>query len=582
MLKHGSTVAELARIWPEHRQCASQSERIAAQTAYELCSAWWRSVAAQYDYDQDVREPFFELDSMDDQSSAHEPLESVGQSLAALSTSEAAFVVGQTYSALLPEKVRARNGVFYTPMPLVDRLLGNLERGGLDWRNARVLDPACGGGAFVTPIAQRMIDHCQEAHPAVLLRQLGKRLRGYEIDPVAAWISQVSFDILTLPLVASSGKTAPRVVEVRDSLKPPFEEQEYDAVVGNPPYGKTKLSPSERQRWERSLYGHANLYGLFTDLSLRLLKPDGLLGLVLPTGFLAGEYFKRLRVLLRNESQPLAVDFVDGRKDVFDGVLQEALLLVSQKTPTPTPVANVSQLGLSVGARNLEINEIGPIPIGGNESEPWVLPRRQDQALWAKQLITQRSRLSDWGYRVSTGPLVWNRKKNQLRQRRSSNTAPLIWAESVRSDGSFRWPGVKVGHAPYFRVQESDRHLVCKHPCVLVQRTTAKEQERRLLAAPLTEQFLSSCDNGVVVENHLNMIVPTSDQPAVPAQALARFLNSYAADAVFRCLSGTVAVSAYELEAMPLPSPEAVNNVVVTVPEDDTERAFMDLYGMNG
>lgn len=33
------------------------------------------------------------------------------------------------------------------------------------------------------------------------------------------------------------------------------------------------------------------------------------------------------------------------------------------------------------------------------------------------------------------------------------------------------------------------------------------------------------------------------------------FLNSSIADASFRCLSGSVAVSAYELENMPLPDP---------------------------
>ena len=62
----------------------------------------------------------------------------------------------------------------------------------------------------------------------------------------------------------------------------------------------------------------------------------------------------------------------------------------------------------------------------------------------------------------------------------------------------------------------------------------------------------------VVIENHLNMLRPLSERPAVPAAALAAFLNSDAADRAFRCVSGSVAVSAYELEALPLPSPEAL------------------------
>jgi adenine-specific DNA-methyltransferase len=61
-----------------------------------------------------------------------------------------------------------------------------------------------------------------------------------------------------------------------------------------------------------------------------------------------------------------------------------------------------------------------------------------------------------------------------------------------------------------------------------------------------------------VVENHLNMIRPTNGASRVAADVVAAFLNSQAADRAFRCISGSVAVSAYELEALPLPSPDAL------------------------
>ncbi len=59
---------------------------------------------------------------------------------------------------------------------------------------------------------------------------------------------------------------------------------------------------------------------------------------------------------------------------------------------------------------------------------------------------------------------------------------------------------------------------------------------------------------GVTVENHLNMMIPTVARPRVSPALLAGFLNSAAADRAFRCLSGSVAVSAYELENLPLPA----------------------------
>ncbi|WP_235662112.1 hypothetical protein [Pseudomonas savastanoi] len=97
--------------------------------------------------------------------------------------------------------------------------------------------------------------------------------------------------------------------------------------------------------------------------------------------------------------------------------------------------------------------------------------------------------------------------------------------------------------------------MVTTKPCVLLQRTTAKEQSRRLIAAALPAEFLKT-HGGVVIENHINMIRPISEVPEVSAEVLAAFINSGAADRAFRCVSGSVAVSAYELESLPLPAPD--------------------------
>ena len=131
----------------------------------------------------------------------------------------------------------------------------------------------------------------------------------------------------------------------------------------------------------------------------------------------------------------------------------------------------------------------------------------------------------------------------------------MIWAEAITSDGRFIWRAEKRNHAPYFRIHDGDDWLIIREPCVLLQRTTAKEQNRRLIATALPASFLAH-HKAVVIENHINMMRPLCKKPKVPPEVLAAFINSEAADRVFRCVSGSVAVSAYELEALPLPSPE--------------------------
>jgi adenine-specific DNA-methyltransferase len=169
-------------------------------------------------------------------------------------------------------------------------------------------------------------------------------------------------------------------------------------------------------------------------------------------------------------------------------------------------------------------------------------------------------RLADWGYKVSTGPLVWNRHKDQLADAPRKGRLPLIWAEAVTADGWFVWRAEKKNHMPYFEPRDGDDWLITRTPCVVLQRTTAKEQHRRLIAAALPASFLAE-HGAVVIENHLNMLRPTVDKPPVPTIVLAAFLNSAAADQAFRCVNGSVAVSAYELEAHPLPSHEDLSEV---------------------
>ena len=81
---------------------------------------------------------------------------------------------------------------------------------------------------------------------------------------------------------------------------------------------------------------------------------------------------------------------------------------------------------------------------------------------------------------------------------------------------------------------------------------------------------------GVCVENHLNMVRATGDSPAVSLGTLAAFFSSGMADRVIRCINGSVAVSASELAAMPLPS---ACDTVAAMASADPEGSLRRLYG---
>lgn len=504
----------------------------------------------------------------------------VGTAAAGLDVPEAAYLIGVLYTSMMPGKIRSAAGAYYTPPALCERLLDMASEAGVDWGTARVLDPACGGGAFLSPVARRMTEHWKDRGAEATLASVIDRLRGFEIDPFAAWLSQVFLEATLWPLCAEAGIRLPMMVEVCDSLSKDPTDEIYDLVVGNPPYGRITLSPEMRVKYKRSLYGHANLYGLFTDLALRLAKPGGTIAYVTPTSFLAGEYYKALRGVLAKEAPPVSIDFVSERKGVFADVLQEAVLTIYRRGGQSQP-GYVHFLS-STAQGEVHATLAGAFNLPDIPDQPWLLPRASGDSALIHAAEAMPCRLVDYGYKVSTGPLVWNRHKASLRDDYAKSRYPLIWAEAVRPDGRFEFRALKRGHKPFFEPAAGERWVVTGFPCVLLQRTTAKEQNRRLIAAELPQAFLDRY-GAVVVENHLNMIRPLEQTVAVDPDVVATLLNTAVVDQLFRCINGSVAVSAYELEALPLPSPASLGPLTALLREGASREAIESevaaLYG---
>jgi adenine-specific DNA-methyltransferase len=501
--------------------------------------------------------------------------------LTRFSDAEAGYLVGTIYTVLLPPRIRTQLGAFYTPPCLVDRLLDRIGDAGFDWATGSALDPACGGGAFLAPLARRMASAMAPSEPNFVLSSLARRLSGFEIDPFAAWISQALLEIALMPLAWQAKKRVPFLVNSVNSLAHEPGRQ-FDLVVGNPPYGRTPLDARQRARFSRSLYGHANLYGVFTDLALSWTKPSGVFAYITPTSFLGGQYFKALRSTLATETMPFAFEFVSSREGVFDGVLQEALLTVFKKRPCNSQLSEVALLR-ATGLSSLETDGLGQVRLPAVASQVWLMPRRKEDRGLVARLLRMPTRLEDVGFRVSTGQLVWNRHKDQMRLADSSEiqTLPLVWAEAIR-DQEFRHQYARVHHFPFIEVQKGQEWLITRTSCVLCQRTTSKEQERRLVAAVLPSSFLGEF-GGAVVENHLNMVIPLATCRISP-ETLAVLLNSEAVDRAFRCISGSVAVSAFELNSIPLPSRDQLSELDAIVRGRASQRTIQEtineFYGL--
>lgn len=315
----------------------------------------------------------------------------------------------------------------------------------------------------------------------------------------------------------------------------------------NPPYGRVRLEQQERERFANSLYGHANLYGLFMAAAIESLDDAGVLAALVPTSFLAGRYFENLRGMLGKQAPLREVEFVVDRSGSFSGVLQETCLATFGRQKSRR---------VTIASINGQTSPVAKVA-SPRRTGPWLLPRRSDDAPAAAAAIAMPLTLATAGWKVSTGPLVWNRRKADLSASPADSRVRVLWAADI--DGGVVHRDRIRDDVRFLTLRgNDDRVLVLDQPAVLVQRTTAPEQARRLVAAHLDQSTLDHWGGRVVVENHVNVLRPRISSLPLSAEALTRLFASETIDRVLRCFSGSVAVSAYELEALPLPSAEAL------------------------
>lgn len=486
------------------------------------------------------------------------------------------FDVGARYAVALPAGIRARHGCHYTPPGLASHLWG-MARLALGQRRANaplpglVVDPACGGGALLIPPLRQHLKSEANTDPVAVLDGLPRLIRGVDADPWAVWIANVVLAAELLPFLArvpeARRRPLPKLARVGDGLA--TSPGSARAVVMNPPYGRVRLDEHERVRWDRYLYGHANLYSLFLAAGLESLDAEGVLAALVPTSFLAGRYFASLRAELARQAPLREMTFVEERDGVFAGVLQETCLAAfTRRKARRTSIA-------SANGRVVPVAKVSS-PRG---SDPWILPRHADDANVAAATKSMPLTLGSVGWRVSTGPLVWNRRRSDLGPKRGKACMPVVWAADLDGGRLHRDPtrnGLR-----WLSLRGSDVSVMpLREPAVLVQRTTAPEQRRRVVCVDLTPELLDEWGGAVVAENHVNVVRPREGKtPLLSREALAAVLSTQAIDRLMRCISGSVAVSAYELESLPFP-PATTLEAWESLRGKNLEKAVAAAYGL--
>lgn len=204
----------------------------------------------------------------------------------------------------------------------------------------KVLDPACGSGAFLIAAFDYLLNegNIVNAELANLVAGqhelfrwdthiLERNLFGVDINSESVEITKLSLWLKTAnprqPLTyldnnirAGNSVVDTAVLAPGDAFNwPDFAGGEFDVVVTNPPYVSAlelsrHLGKETKDYWKErfaAATGAYDLYVLFMELSLMLVRDDGFVGLITPNKYLAAPYGVGIRNLIRDTAQLYSV-----------------------------------------------------------------------------------------------------------------------------------------------------------------------------------------------------------------------------------------------------------------------------------
>lgn len=332
---------------------------------------------------------------------------------------------GQARKALGDGPTRREAGAFYTPLPLVNFVLNELDDARPMTASTRVLDPSCGSGAFLVQCFRRLVTRWCEAHPGVVptaaqLRELlTENIFGIDPNEDACRVTEFSLALALLDhlpdaeLSLARGFRLPTLHE-RNVFVGDFFDVEgawraqrgdgFDWIVGNPPWvGVTGKGQEHALAWverdenkDRPVVA-GRVAEAFAWEAPRHLRADGRVGFVLPGMTL----FSDSNVFRKRFFGALKVDAVTNlanlRRVLFDGrASQPAAVLVYGAT------APEEGDGRTLVYSPLLIHQAATVGGGDRRARVWTLCLNQSEVIQLRQTEIARGdgltwKLAMWG-----------------------------------------------------------------------------------------------------------------------------------------------------------------------------------------
>ena len=455
------------------------------------------------------------------------------------------------YFQLKTKVERKELGQFFTD-PKIAQYMASMVHEIVGVEKINVLDAGAGEGILTSFAAQRLVDLGHTNIHAVL----------YEIDQDLLPVLHENM-VYVKDKLKESNATFSFEIRNKDFImtRPDWREKNYHVSIINPPYFKISAKDSPYSGATLDLFtGNPNIYASFIAVVSACLAPGGQMVAIVPRSFTNGLYFKSFRYYLINRLSLSRIHIFKSRNNLFKnmGVLQENIICKYVKEPQ---------------RENIEIwSSVGIEDLSGSEKEFYSkelifdtstnlffirIPESTEDANILKRVEKWKNAFEDYGYFISTGPIVEHRTKNYITNKTDlENTVPLMRMHNIKPFQTC-WTGKKEKDARFKLLDGYEKYITKNNVYVILKRFSSKDEKRRLVAGVHNPDEFES--DVIGLENHLNYIGQNKKEFDInEARGLAALFNSTIMDRYFRSISGNTQVNATEIRLMKLPDKDKI------------------------
>ncbi len=458
------------------------------------------------------------------------------------------------YIDSIPKKERKKYGQFFTSKETARFMAGlyNIPR---NLSKVRILDAGAGTGILSCALLERMeqIEFVQSIELTCyendnnILDLLKENLQAYKENSK----KNIHIEIITDNYITS------QYLEFNHMSCGNLKK--YDFVIGNPPYMKISKDAPEAAAMPEVCYGAPNLYFLFAAMGLYNLTDDGEMVYIIPRSWTSGAYFKRFRQYFLTEGKLEYIHLFVSRNKVFDkeDVLQETIIIKAKKTYiVPEKVMITSSQSNSDFDNLTSLKVPYSLVVSGNDFYVYLVTGEREVSV-LERLNKFNKTLPDIGLKMKTGLTVDFRNREILRDVEEEGAIPLFYPQHIKQ-GEVKFPIQKENEY----VVASKRGLIQDNKNYLfVKRFTAKEERRRLQCGVYLSKKYPQYKK-ISTQNKINFIDGLiTEMSDCIVYGLYVIFNSTLYDEYYRILNGSTQVNSTEINAMPVPDLESIQEM---------------------